>query len=148
MLMFLIPFTNKNDHVHKRARKFNTQGPKINGNLEGINSTNIYRLSPDDKVGKRTNIWSKELLNKHDKSILSFDLTPVIQKDRTKEVTGDCIVTIKKTCWSLKFKNPYLNIQVLVSSPLWMDSHVFSFFKEIQCLNISITCTYGYMIHY
>lgn len=45
MLMFLIPFTNKNDHVHKRARKFNTQGPKINGNLEGINSTNIYMYS-------------------------------------------------------------------------------------------------------
>lgn len=45
MLMFLIPFTNKNDHVHKRARKFNTQGPKINGNLEG-NSTNKLEKEP------------------------------------------------------------------------------------------------------
>ena len=30
MLMFIIPFANKDDHVHKRARKFNTQGVKIN----------------------------------------------------------------------------------------------------------------------
>ena len=30
VLMFIIPFANKDDHMHKKARKFNTQGVKIN----------------------------------------------------------------------------------------------------------------------